>query len=195
MGIVRYRRREPALEAEMSRLCDELYAGLGEPAPTGIDDLIVRMEVYLTAYTGAPERPVRIVRRDFPPGMGPVSGLWLDRESEDIIVIAKSTSPFHTLVILGHEIWHMVRGHCGTHVMGPHVATRLLGDDALSTGDLDEVVRLVAARTHAVPGDEAEAEQYGRMMGRRFRHLVEADPTQRILEGPAARIQATLGDG
>lgn len=178
----------------MIRLCDELYTGLGEPTPTDIDELIARIAGYLTDYRGDPARPVRIVRRDFPQGLGPVSGLWLDRETEDVIVVAKSTSPFHALVILGHEIWHMVRGHCGSHALGAHVATRLLGDDVLSSGDLDEAVRLVAARTHAVPGDEAEAEQYGRMLGRRFRHLVEADPTQRVLEGPAARIQASLGD-
>ncbi|WP_331742692.1 toxin-antitoxin system, toxin component (plasmid) [Streptomyces sp. NBC_00868] len=195
MGIVRNRRRDRQLEEEMVRLCDELYAGLGEPAPSDINDLIDRIAVYLTDYRGDPARPVRIVRRDFPQGLGPVSGLWLDRESEDVIVVAKSTSPFHALVILGHEIWHMVRGHCGTHVLGVEVATRLLGDDVLSAGDLDEALRLVAARTHAVPGDEAEAEQYGRMLGRRFRHLVEFDPTQRFLEGPAARIQASLGDG
>lgn len=195
MGIVRKRRESARLEEEMVRLCDELYAGLGEPAPRDIDELIDRIAGYLSEYRGDPARPVRIVRRDFPQGLGPVSGLWLDRENEDVIVVAKSTSPFHALVILGHEIWHMVRGHCGTHVLGTQVATRLLGDELLDAGDLDEALRLVAARTHAVPGDEAEAEQYGRMMGRRFRHLVEFDPAQRILEGPAARIQASLGDG
>ncbi|MFG2985635.1 toxin-antitoxin system, toxin component [Streptomyces sp. NPDC048258] len=204
MGIVRNRRRDRQLEEEMVRLCDELYAGLGEPAPSDIDDLIDRIAVYLTDHRGAstrpvrpagPARPVRIVRRDFPQGLGPVSGLWLDRETEDVIVVAKSTSPFHALVILGHEIWHMVRGHRGRHVLGVEVATRLLGDDVLSAEDLDETLRLVAARAHAVPGDEAEAERYGQMLGRRFRHLVEFDPAQRVLEGPAARIQASLGDG
>ncbi|MCY0935636.1 toxin-antitoxin system, toxin component [Streptomyces sp. H34-S4] len=195
MGIVWNRRRGQQLEGEMVRLCDELYAGLGRPAPSDIDELIARISDHLTVYRGDPARPVRIVRRDFPQGLGPVSGLWLDRETEDVIVVAKSTSPFHALVILGHEIWHMVRGHHGTHVLGAQVATRLLGDDVLSPGELHEAVRLVAARTHAFAGDEAEAEQYGRMLGRRFRHLVEFDPAQRVLEGPAARIQASLGDG
>lgn len=191
MRIVRNRR----LEQEMVRLCDELYAGLGEPAPRDITELIDRIAVHLTAYRGDPGRPVRIVRRDFPQGLGIVSGLWLDAETEDIIVVAKSTSPFHALVILGHEIWHMIKGHCGTYTLGAQVATRLIGDDVLTPADLDEAVRLVAARTHAAGGDEAEAEQYGRMLGRRFRHLLETDSTRPTLQGPAARIQASLGNG
>ncbi|MFB6615455.1 toxin-antitoxin system, toxin component [Streptomyces sp. NPDC085524] len=186
------RRRERQLEEQMVRLCDELDTAMGGHAPGDIDTVIARMAGHLTHHRG---RPVRILRRTFPQGLGavPVSGLWLDRETEDVIVVTRNTSPFHALVILGHEIWHMVRGHCGTHVLGAQAATRLLGDDELTAGELGEAVRAVAARTHTVPGDEAEAERYGHMLGRRFRHLVEFDPAQRVLEGTAARIQASLG--
>ncbi|MGG8410487.1 toxin-antitoxin system, toxin component [Streptomyces sp. 12297] len=190
MGI-RKRRGAQLLEQDMVRLCSELDSALGEPAPSDIDALIARMAAHLTVLRG---RPVRILRKDFPSAAGVLSGLWLDRETEDVIVVVKSTSPFHALVILGHEIWHMMRGHCGSHPLGPHAATRLLGDE-LTEGQLDEVARMVAARKAATPGDadEHEAEGFGRKFGLRYRHLVEAAAAPRVLKGPAARIQTSLG--
>ncbi|MER5932496.1 hypothetical protein [Streptomyces sp. NPDC002054] len=156
MGI-RNRRNLRELHQEMVRLCDELDLGLGDPAPSDIDELIAGMAARLSLLRG---RPVRIVRKNFPAGVGPVSGLWLDRETEDVIVVVRSTSPFHSLGILGHEIWHMMRGHCGSHTLGAHVATRLVGDE-LTDGQLDEAVRLVAARKAMVPGDQEEVEAEG----------------------------------
>ncbi|MBT2458874.1 toxin-antitoxin system, toxin component [Streptomyces sp. ISL-86] len=185
MWKVGSRRRQQQLEEEMARLCSELDSALGEPVPADMDELFRQIANHLAGVRG---RPVRIVRRDFPPGL---SGLWLDRQDEDVIVVVKSTSPFHALVILGHEIWHMIRGHCATHALGPQVATRLLDD--LSPGQLDEAVRSVAARTHAVPGDEAEAEAFGRRFGSRLRRHVEHDPNQRILKGAGQRISSSLG--
>ncbi|MER5730606.1 toxin-antitoxin system, toxin component [Streptomyces sp. NPDC002138] len=186
MGIFSNRRRQHRLEEEMSKLCGELDAALRGPGPADVDELFRKVAVHLTELRG---RPVRVLRRDFPPGL---SGLWLDREHEDVIIVVRSTSPFHSLVILGHEIWHMVRGHCGTHEHGSQAATRLLVD-VLDAGPLDQAILSVAARTHAVPGDEAEAEAFGRRFGSRMRRHVEHHPGQRVLNGPGQRIQSSLG--
>ncbi|MFE1873882.1 toxin-antitoxin system, toxin component [Streptomyces sp. NPDC059496] len=189
MGNVRSRREQQRLEDEMAALCAELANGLGQPAPSDTDQLFDRIAAHLSVRRG---RPVRIVRRDLPREFGTVSGLWLDREMDDVIVVVRNTSPLHSLVILGHEIWHMMRGHCGSHVLGVQVTTRLLRDE-LSPADLGQAVLSVAARTHAVPGDEAEAEDFGRRLGSSLRRYVEHDPSARVLKGTARRIQSSLG--
>ncbi|MEV7562798.1 toxin-antitoxin system, toxin component [Streptomyces sp. NPDC089795] len=189
MGNARSRREQQRLENEMVSLCTELAKGLGEPAPSDTEQLFERIAAYLSVRRG---RPVRILRRDFPREFGSVSGLWLDRETDDVIVVVKNTSPLHSLVILGHEIWHMMRGHCGSHVMGAQVTTRLLRDEP-NTADLGQAVLSVAARTHTMPGDEAEAEAFGRRLGSELRRYVEHDPTARVLNGTARRIQSALG--
>lgn len=173
----------------MARLYAELEAALGEPVPSDVDQLFGRLAEYLTSRRG---RPVRIVRRNFPVEVGPVSGLWVDREHDDVIAVVKSTSDFHSLVILGHEIWHMLQGHCGEHALEARVAARLL-NGGVADAELEAAVRHVAARTHAVPGEEAEAEKFGRLLARRLRRHVEHDPDQRVLKGAPARIQASLG--
>ncbi|MFE5536471.1 hypothetical protein [Streptomyces sp. NPDC056492] len=129
-------------------------AGLGEPVPSDVDQLFRRPAGYLTGRRG---RPVRVVRRDFPAGAGPVSGLWVDREDDDVIAVVKSTSE--------------------------------------ADAELEAAVRHVAARSHAVSDEEAEAEaeRFGRLMGRRLRRHVEHDPEQPVLEGTPARIQASPG--
>ncbi|MFD7080640.1 toxin-antitoxin system, toxin component [Streptomyces sp. NPDC059918] len=176
----------------MAELYAELEAGLDDPVPSDVDRLFRRPAAYLTQRRG---RPVRIVRRDFPAGVGPVSGLWVDRQNDDVIAVVKSTSDFHSLVILGHEIWHMLQGHCGEHALDDRVArvaTRFVSGD-MADAELEAAVRHVAARSHAVSDEEAEAERFGRLMGRRLRRHVEHDPEQRVLEGTPARIQASLG--
>ncbi|KPI15384.1 hypothetical protein OV450_2522 [Actinobacteria bacterium OV450] len=186
----RHRQRDrQRLDHEMAQLYAELEAGIGEPVPSDVDQLFRKLAEYLTRRRG---RPVRIVRRNFPASVGPVSGLWVDREHDDVIAVVKSTSDFHSLVILGHEIWHMLQGPCGEHALDARVATRFVNGD-MADAELEAAVRHVAARSHAVSDEEAEAEKFGRLMGRRLRRHVEHDPDQRILEGTPARIQASLG--
>ncbi|MET9256551.1 hypothetical protein [Streptomyces sp. NPDC003717] len=80
------------------------------------------------------------------------SGLWVNRAGHDLIVYEENTRPEHQLVIIGHEAWHMLHGHCAT--THPHTAHR--ADHTGTTGALDQL----AARLSETTGDdtpEAEA--------------------------------------
>lgn len=107
----------------------------------------------------------------------------------DMIVIQEKTSPWHQLVIFGHEVWHMIAGHCGHHEPGAAVAARLLTEDA----DLHAALQNVAARTDFQHAQEADAEVFGLELGAHLRGWVEGTGTAAPRSELARRIQASLG--
>jgi hypothetical protein len=171
---------------KMRRLCGELVAGIDLPAPAEPADLYAALCHGMSRHRG---RPVRYRTAAFPPGTA--SGLWLDMADQDLIVIEERTAPDHQLVILGHELWHMKAGHCTHHVEGAAVATRLLFDEA----DLQDTVRLVAARTQFDRSEENEAEAFGLLLGSKCRSWLagSAGRGPRHRNGLAGRIEASLG--
>ncbi|MFF8958416.1 toxin-antitoxin system, toxin component [Streptomyces sp. NPDC014894] len=170
----------------MRRLCGELVAGLGLPAPAEPADLYAALCGQMSSRRG---RPVRYRTAAFPPGTA--SGLWLDMKDQDLIVIEERTAPDHQLVILGHELWHMNAGHCTHHVEGAAVAARLLCDEA----DLQATVLKVAARTRFDQSEENEAESFGLLLGSKCRSWLAGSTGRgpRRREGLAGRIEASLG--
>ncbi|MFF1411566.1 toxin-antitoxin system, toxin component [Streptomyces sp. NPDC058289] len=90
----------------MRRLSAQLVRNLEPPAGEG--DVIPAIGRALSLVRG---RPVRLRSAAFPPATA--SGLWVDRAGHDLIVYEENTDREHQLVIIGHEVWHMLQGHCG----------------------------------------------------------------------------------
>ncbi|MFD4570933.1 toxin-antitoxin system, toxin component [Streptomyces sp. NPDC058417] len=171
----------------MRRLCGELVAELGLPAPAAAPaDLYTALCDAMSRRRG---RPVMFRTAVFPPGTA--SGLWLDMAEQDLVVIEERTAPDHQLVILGHELWHMKAGHCSHHVEGAAVAARLLHDEA----DLRATVLRVAARSRFDQADERDAESFGLLLASKCRAwLPGSSPRERgQRDHLAGRIEASLG--
>ncbi|MFC9295799.1 ImmA/IrrE family metallo-endopeptidase [Streptomyces sp. NPDC057011] len=180
----------------MARLCREILEGVERPVPSDPDSLFEVLRVYVEkrraekdAMDGLPFRPLHLLFREFP--QGTASGLSLDLEDKWVIVVESNTSPIHQLVILAHEVWHVLNGHCTEHASHPaniSAAARSLGG---SLGDAE--IQALAARAHFDDQKEADAEAFGLYMGDAFRGYLEADARRVPEKGIAGRIQTSLG--
>ncbi|MFD6322940.1 toxin-antitoxin system, toxin component [Streptomyces sp. NPDC058442] len=168
----------------MRRLRDDLVEALeGLARPSTPVELFDTLCARLTSRRG---RPVEYRLVTFPPGTA--SGLYLDMADRDLICVQENTSPWHQVVIFGHEAWHMVAGHAGRHEPGPAVAARLLADEA----DLAAALQ-VAARTDFDRNEESDAELFGLTLAGRLRGWLEDADTVAPRSELARRIQASLG--
>jgi hypothetical protein len=188
----------------MKALSATLIAGLAQ-AGSAADEIFTALGGILSDLRG---RPVVLKRAPFPPNTA--SGLWLDLPDMDIVAVREDTANSeHEHVILGHEIWHMFKGHCAAHTSaGPAVArahsdhaaaaeavaSRLVAvlDDRL--GDLSSHDLRYAARTDFDQKDEAEAELFGLRLGtdlRAFRRTHRRPDLHQV----AGRIEDSMGRG
>ncbi|MER5756569.1 toxin [Streptomyces sp. NPDC002088] len=138
---------------EMRRLAGTLIDPIRIPIPADPEALFDALVESVSQWRG---REVVVHRRVFPPHTA--SGLWLDGENHDDVIIDKRAAAWHQIVIFCHEVWHM-------HRQGASTA------DETTAGDGP---RLVAARTDFSLADEQEADLFGMLMGRRLRTWLEA---------------------
>ncbi|MFI1563780.1 toxin [Streptomyces sp. NPDC020490] len=124
---------------EMRRLADALVDPIRVPVPADPEVLLAALVASVSAWRG---REVVVHRAVFPPHTA--SGLWLERETHDDVVVDRRAAPWHQLVIFCHEVWHMNRGAAS------------------------------AARTDFSLAEEQEADRFGMLMGRRLRTWLEA---------------------
>ncbi|MEW1639873.1 toxin-antitoxin system, toxin component [Streptomyces sp. NPDC093801] len=174
----------------MNKLVRELIAGIGQPVPSDPRQLFESLISYIEQREGW---QVRLRFEEFPPDT--VSGLMLDLGDKKVIVVERNTTGLHQLVILAHEIWHMIMGDCTVHGMDSlthSVAARMLSGDI----DLREAVDTlaVAARTSFHDREELDAENFGLKLGIAFRPFLEHDAELAPGSGLAGRIQASLGN-
>ncbi|MER6032124.1 toxin [Streptomyces sp. NPDC001851] len=148
---------------EMRRLADTLIGPLRVPVPADPEALFDALVASVSAWRG---REVVVHKRVFPPHTA--SGLWLERETHDDVVVDRRAAVWHQIVIFCHEVWHMNQGHAG------------------------------AARTDFSLVEEQAADQFGMLMGRRLRPWLEASADSVFAEpgdgaqGLAGRIAAAL---
>jgi|GEM_PF-2634239 len=192
-------------EKRMKELSAVLLTRLAQAVPRDDDEMFAELGRVLTDLRG---RPVVLKRTAFPPGTA--SGLWLELEDMDVIAVRDdTTNSEHEHVILGHEIWHMFEGHCGTNSPAGRTAARA---DAARTGAVDEVVKLLlgsrderldvvgaprlgfAARTRFDEKHEAEAEMFGLRLGTDLR-IFRRTHWRTDVGQVAARIADSLGRG
>ncbi|MFJ2511916.1 toxin [Streptomyces griseoviridis] len=146
---------------EMQRLADTLITPIQVRVPADPEELFAALVASVGAWRG---REVVVHRAVFPPHTA--SGLWLERDDHDLVVVDRRAAPWHQLVIFCHEVWHMHRGAAG------------------------------GARTDFTLADEQEADRFGMLMGGRLRDRLTppAGPTARDTDptGLARRIGAAL---
>ncbi|MCH5676743.1 toxin-antitoxin system, toxin component family protein [Streptomyces gilvus] len=112
-------------------------------------------------------RPLELRFERFPDELE-VTGLWVEFQDFDLVIVEERAEAVQRLVVLGHELWHLHAGHSHHHVAGAALAGRRdWSDTALS----------VAARDGSRAADEAEADDFGHRLAAAFRPF---------LSGPAA---------
>ena len=145
---------------EMRRLADTLIAPIRVPVPAEPDVLFDAVVEAAARWRG---REIVVHRAVFPPHTA--SGLWLEGENHDDVVIDERAAVWHQIVIFCHEVWHMHRRRADA---APGAAPAS------------------AARTDFTLSDEQEADRFGMLMGRRLRTWLEAS---------ADSVYADRGDG
>ncbi|MFF8590397.1 toxin [Streptomyces sp. NPDC015220] len=148
----------------MRRLADALIDSIRVPVPADPETLFAALVESVSAWRG---RRVVVRREVFPPHTA--SGLWLEAETQDVVVVDQRAAVWHQIVIFCHEVWHMNRRDADA-----------AADEAGSAG----APRPVAARTDFSLADEQEADRFGMLMGGRLRGWLEESPA--APEPPAA---------
>lgn len=183
----------------MRSLADDLLAAARLAAPADAAAIIGALCAAYGRRRGG-DRRVDFHFASFPPDTA--SGLWLEMDECDLIVIEERTRPEHQLVIACHELWHVDEGSCHTLGPGMVVAARLAGQH----GDLAEllrsdpdtglsgVIRQAAARADHEDPAEIRAEIFGLHLGKLLRRYL---PPPRAEQFPEAieRISTSLGWG
>lgn len=136
----------------MRRLADALTDPIRVAVPADPEVLFEALVASVSAWRG---RAVLVHRAAFPPHTA--SGLWLEREGHDDVVVDERAAVWHQIVILCHEVWHMNRRQADA------------GPDTPSGQH-----RPVAARTDFSVAEEQEADRFGMLMGARLRTWLEA---------------------
>ncbi|MGV9252648.1 toxin [Streptomyces sp. NPDC003697] len=158
----------------MRRLADALIDPMRVPVPADPEALFAALVESVSAWRG---RRVVIRREVFPPHTA--SGLWLEGEAQDVVVVDRRAAVWHQIVIFCHEVWHMKRRGAGPP----------------SGAGAEGPPRPVAARTDFSLADEQEADLFGMLMGRRLRGWLEAPADSVPAAGDddlAGRIGAAL---
>jgi hypothetical protein len=158
----------------MRRLAGVLLAPLRGPVPADPEGLFDALVESVGRWRG---REVVVRREVFPPHTA--SGLWLETDTQDIVVIDRRAAVWHQIVIFCHEVWHMHQRD--TAGAAPPAA--------------GERPRAAAARTDFSLHDEQQADRFGMLMGTRLRPWLEAPPAAgggSADEELAARLAAAL---
>lgn len=147
----------------MRRLADVLIDPIRVPVPTEPEILFNALVDSVGAWRG---REVLVHRAVFPPHTA--SGLWLEREIHDDVVVDERAAVWHQIVIFCHEVWHMNRRRMEREAEARAEAKsgRLPGSPPRRPP--------VAARTDFSLAEEQEADRFGMLMGRRLRLWLDA---------------------
>lgn len=154
--------------AGMRDLAAELTAGLQSrlEGPVGVRELCGALCEVMSERRGGRRVELRFER--FPDEIE-VTGLWLEFQDFDLVIVEERAEAAQQLVILGHELWHMHAGHCHHHVAGAAAVRVLAGEPGwrehtLSpelSARLEEGGTPIAARNGSHEADEREAEDFG----------------------------------
>lgn len=108
-------------------------------------------------------RPVELRFERFPDEIE-VTGLWMEFQEFDLLIVEERAEAQQQLVILGHELWHMHAGHRHHHGVGAAHVHALAGRD--------DIALTIAARNGSRKADEAEADDFGHRLAASFRPLL-----------------------
>ncbi|MEU5534637.1 toxin-antitoxin system, toxin component family protein [Streptomyces sp. NPDC020362] len=137
-------------------------------------------------------RPVKLRFERFPDEIE-VTGLCVEFQDFDLVIVEERAAAMQQLVILGHELWHLHAGH-RHHDLAGAAAARALADEPA----LRDMALTAAARNGSREADEADADDFGHRLATLLRPQLAGpgpgaplDPVQRSLgyrgRGGAAR--------
>ncbi|MEV7617329.1 toxin-antitoxin system, toxin component [Streptomyces sp. NPDC089799] len=172
----------------MRRHRDDLYAGVPRPAGPDPHDLFRAICAYLTESSG---REIRLMLAPFPPGT--VSGLWLDFDEHEVVVVEENTLPMHQMVILGHELWHSAERRSGRPGGAAERVTATAAGVLGDTWSVGDPVTHLAGRTDYSVAEERRAEKFGRLLAAKFRPLLLGERSSTPQDDLVGRIWASLG--
>ncbi|WP_317443148.1 toxin-antitoxin system, toxin component family protein [Streptomyces collinus] len=191
MGVAGARERVARLTARLRRsrpgsamrsLAGDLAAAVrARPQPPGgLRDLCRALCEEMSARRAG--RPVELRFERFPDEIE-VTGLWVEFQDFDLVIVEERAESVQQLVILGHELWHLHVGHRHHHPAGAAAARALAGESRWR-----DMALTVAARNGSRKADEAEADDFGHRLATVFRPYLDGtgadthlDPVQRSL--------------
>ncbi|MFD9460290.1 hypothetical protein [Streptomyces sp. NPDC060027] len=110
----------------------------------------------------------------------------MELATHDVIAVDRRAAPWHQVLIVGHEIWHMLEEDCGAHDGDQVTAARLFGEDS----ELAPAIAKLAARTHFREQAEREAEKFGLELVNNLSPWL----AQAADEAPASEIAKRIGE-
>jgi hypothetical protein len=149
--------------------------------PSGVRELCRALCAEMIARRGG--RPVELRFERFPDEIE-VTGLWVEFQDFDLVIVEERAEAMQQLVILGHELWHMHAGH-GHHHLSASAAAHALADQPAWR----DVALTVAARDGSRERDEAEADDFGHRLAAAVRPLLPGQGR----DVPLGPVQRTLG--
>ncbi|MFF4485342.1 toxin-antitoxin system, toxin component family protein [Streptomyces sp. NPDC001544] len=155
-------------------------------APDGVTELCRALCEEMSARRSG--RPVELRFERFPDEIE-VTGLCVEFQDFDLVIVEERAEAVQQLVILGHELWHLHAGHRHHHPAGA-AAARALADGR----GWRDLALTVAARNGSREADEAEADDFGHRLATLFRPYVRAGGPEAPL-GPAQRALGYRGRG
>jgi hypothetical protein len=155
-------------------------------APDGVRELCRALCEEMSARRSG--RPVELRFERFPDEIE-VTGLCVEFQDFDLVIVEERAEAVQQLVILGHELWHLHAGHRHHHPAGD-AAARALADGR----GWRDLALTVAARNGSREADEAEADDFGHRLATLFRPYVRADGPA-APPGPAQRALGYRGRG
>ncbi|MEU9730295.1 toxin-antitoxin system, toxin component family protein [Streptomyces sp. NPDC048002] len=176
-------RRRPRGGSAMRGLAAELATALraGGHRPADVRELCAALCAEMSVRRGG--RPVELRFERFPDEIE-VTGLWVEFQDFDLVIVEERAESMQQLVILGHELWHLHAGHRHSHLAGS-VAVDALAERP----EWQDIALGAAARNGSRERDEADADDFGHRLAATFRSYLTApaapatplDPLQRSL--------------
>ncbi|MEV5352409.1 toxin-antitoxin system, toxin component family protein [Streptomyces sp. NPDC086081] len=128
-------------------------------------------------------RPVELRFERFPDEIE-VTGLWVEFQDFDLVIVEERAEAVQQLVILGHELWHLHAGHGHHHGAGAAAAHAFADRPGW-----DDIALAVAARNGSRERDEADADAFGHRLAAGCRALL---PGGRGPDAPLEPVQRSL---
>jgi len=174
-SALRRPRATPAMRDLVSDLTDAVRARLRPPAD--VPELCRILCQEMSGRRGG--RPVDLRFERFPDEIA-VTGLWVEFEDFDLVIVEERAEKMQQLVILGHELWHLHAGHAHHHAAA--------ADALANRPGWDSVALTVAARNGSREADEAEADDFGHRLAAAFRPYATGRGST-----PPGPVQRSLG--
>ncbi|MFF7789035.1 toxin-antitoxin system, toxin component family protein [Streptomyces sp. NPDC007991] len=186
-SALRRSRARSAMRALSAELADALRAR--PRPPCGVRDVCRALCEEMSARRGG--RPVELRFERFPDEIE-VTGLWVEFQDFDLVIVEERAEAVQQLVILGHELWHLHAGHGHHHAAGTAAARALDREPGWKSA-----VLAVAARDGSRERDEADADAFGHRLAavlRSFADGTAADEPDAALD-PVRRSMGYRGRG